>query len=154
MYVGKKYTETVEAAGKREFECTRCGHRQACIVIGSGAGAGNSAFFLDKEGAMARASSNATSAAAKDIDKTLALARCPSCHGRDRAAVRSHWLGIVFGLLAMVGMLGGLSAFMYADKHDPVAFWISGVIGAIALPIIASAMVRKWASIDSRVHWE
>ena len=152
MYIGKQYTQTQRSVDVRPFACSRCSYTGEAVVLGVGQGHGNSAYFLDDEGASRRAVERAGRGAQRNAAQTLSLARCPSCGARDTGAVVTFWAGYVAAVVgATFGMLVvGAVMFLLADA-DPVIFTIFGPMGLIAGGVVAWSQAWKWTTVDERV---
>src|SRR6476469_9684718 len=75
-------TQTAAYATRRlQFSCLRCRHKQLADVTGIGEGVQS---FLNSDGTAQR---RAEQDAQKDIDRTIARARCPKCKQRNPGAV-------------------------------------------------------------------
>jgi len=151
MYVGKKVTVTQRAEDLRVFHCDGCGVESTAFVVGVGQGQGNSAYFLDNEGAAVRADRHAQDAAEKNVELTLSMARCPHCGQRNGAAVAGFWLRYGLSVLAGVGLLWGLGGILYSLEESDAALWIFGPLGPVTGAIIAWMEAWKWTTVDQRV---
>lgn len=151
MYVGKQYTETRTNAFEMEFRCVRCGFTSDCTVVGVGMGQGNSAFYLDNEGAAERAANRARKDAAKNAELTLKLCPCPKCRARDSAGFIAEAALAVVGSMAFLWGLGWLVASLQGGSDD-MAFWIFGLTG-LAMPVLLffTAIQWKWTTAEERV---
>ena len=127
MYVGNQHTATVEKLIPLDFSCRSCGHEQTAIVWSWGQGAGNSAYFLDEEGAKGRAAASAGVQAHKNAEKMLALASCPACFVPDDEALGRHKTKKTLAYLALVAGCG-LLALVLAALIEPG--WAYGIAAA------------------------
>lgn len=151
MYVGKKYTATVTKGFELEYTCKHCGFKSDATVVGVGQGQGNSPYFLDKEGARARASSSASSDAWHNAELTLRLCPCPKCRKRDASGflIRS-----AFALVGSAGLLWGAGALIASIKGrtDDALLWIFGTLGVITPVLIFYTTIQwKWTTAEQRV---
>jgi hypothetical protein len=153
LYVGKQVTAQEKDTQLREFQCRACRYTGEAVVVGVGQGTGNSAYFLDNQGARERAGVQAARAAEANVELTLSLAKCPRCGNRDEAAVRWFWLrlgAIMAGMSLFIWGIGGLVALIQGEM-DPVLLWIFGPIGLV-MPV-AAWWTEGWKleTVDQRV---
>jgi hypothetical protein len=151
VYVGKKVTVTQRAEDLRVFRCRCCGTEATAYVVGVGQGQGNSAYFLDNDGAAVRADRHAVEAAARNVELTLSLARCPSCGQRSPQAVWGFWARYAFAVAAGVGLLWALGGILYSLEGSASALWIFGPLGPLTGAAIAWMEAWKWTTVDQRV---
>jgi len=151
MYVGNKVTVTQRAEDLRRFHCGNCDCEATALVIGVGQGQGHSAFFLDDQGASARADKHALKAAAANAELTLSLVRCPHCGERNPSAVMGFWLRYAFSVLAAVGLLWSLGGLIYGMESSPAALWIFGSLGPVTGGLVAWMEAWKWTTVEQRV---
>ncbi|MDX2360273.1 MAG: hypothetical protein QNK23_05680 [Crocinitomicaceae bacterium] len=154
MYVGNQHTVTASLAQKVDFKCEHCGFEGTPNVTGVGQGKGNSAYFMDENGAKQRASSGAEKAALKNIAQTVKIAKCPKCHKRNSVNVTNFWfiqmLKIVGGFLAILLM----GAVLFSVTRDDVIFIIFGACGLAYMPLIFFLDVKwRWFTVDGRVDF-
>jgi hypothetical protein len=151
MYVGKQYTSTQTVAVDRDFRCS-CGYTSVVKVFGVGQGGGNSAYFLDNQGAAERAEASALRAATKNADLTLKLCPCPRCGKRQGAGAF-----IVLSVLSLIG----ISAFMWVigavldlthGGRSSTGATIFGLLAVIMPIIVFFTSIRwKWTTAAGRV---
>jgi hypothetical protein len=92
------YQTTSSKTGTRRFKCKRCGHKQSAEVHGIGEGVQS---FLNSQGTAER---RARKDAVKDLDRTIKLARCPSCKLRNPGALLGFWTFFLYIFLFMLGV--------------------------------------------------
>lgn len=153
MYVGQRVTQTSQKLEAREFHCRSCGYHGHALVVGVGQGQGNSAYFLDNQGASRRAQSRAGHAAAKNVAQTLRLARCPSCHQRDSSHVTTFWAGYLAKVVGAIAIVLGVGVLVFAiTGFDPVVLMIVGGLSPVAGALVAWMERWRWTTVDARVH--
>src|SRR6185295_2904395 len=80
MYVGRKYTATVEGAVWRAITCEHCRLQWAYKLVRKAEGTGRSPYFLDNSGASNRASEEAHQELQKKLLNDVEAIACPQCH--------------------------------------------------------------------------
>lgn len=151
MYVGKQYTVTSSGAFTLTFRCVHCRHKSTATVLGFGQGAGQSAFFLDNDGAQKRARERANVDARLDALSVVKLGRCPKCQRRDEGAY--VWLKIAtgVGMLCAAGACAGLGAFYDSLSHTGFAVWIGALLAPVMAWAIYAKQSTKWKTAEQRV---
>lgn len=127
VYVGGRFETRREDVLERKFTCAHCGLACRVEILARGEGTGRSPYFLDNAGAVRSARDAAVYASAADADRVVALARCPRCQRRNRAA----WARFVCWNVFKLAALGGLVAL-------PVAL---GKLGTAAVVLFTSGTV-------------
>jgi len=140
--------------GTRKFRCKRCGHRQSAEVHGIGEGVQS---FLNSPGTAQR---RARADALKDLDRTIKLARCPSCEQRNPGALRGFWMFFVYifafmlGLGIVLGFWPTWTGMNMGERDKAICRWLVPLIlGGTAALIIPFHAMRRWGSLDRRVRW-
>ncbi len=151
MYVGRKHTTTSTAEKILTFRCPGCAKTARAAVVGIGQGQGNSAYFLDEDGAKERASSRAVSAADENAALTLSLARCPSCGRRNEKAITSLKVSAVAGGIAAAVFIIGLMWFVDLLKNSSFGIVIGLLLGPPTGIFIFWSQSWKWTTADRRV---
>jgi hypothetical protein len=119
--------------------------------VGVGQGQGNSAFFLDEEGAKSRASSSAELEARRNLKQTLDLARCPRCGQRDEAALSHLRIKAVLGSLGAGVFLVAMGLILDAMKRGHVGLYIFAPIAVFTAGFIYWSQKWKWQTAEQRV---
>jgi hypothetical protein len=151
MYVGNRHTATVTVKDVLEFRCKPCGHTSNALVVGVGQGQGNSAFFLDEEGAKSRASSSAEVEARRNLKQTLTLARCPKCGRRDDGALQGMRTKAILGSLGGGAFLVGLGLFLDLLHRGHLGMYICGPLAVLTAGFIYWSQKWKWETAERRV---
>ena len=130
VYVGGRFEARREDVLARKFQCRRCGLACRVEILARGAGTGRSPYFLDNADARRRAGDDAVYATAADADRVVALARCPRCRRRNRAAWASFaaWTAVK---LAAFGALVAVPLALVRAAPATVALVTSGAVVAL-----------------------
>lgn len=136
------------------FRCLACGAEADALAIGMGTGEGISPYGLDQDAAGQRAHSAADRNALEEAHTALAVAPCPQCGERDRAAVimfkRKTSIGVVKALSLFVTAGGLLSALMAFDRTPII---VGTVIGLIAAIIVYKSRVQRFGDAANQVQF-
>ncbi len=151
MYVGNRHTATVTVKDVLPFTCKLCGHEAEALVVGVGQGQGNSAFFLDEDGARSRASSSAEDNARKNLEQTLSLARCPRCHRQDGSALNGMRMKTILGSLGGAIFLLALGLFLDATHRGNTGMYICAPLAVLTAGFIYWSQKWKWETAEKRV---
>jgi hypothetical protein len=151
MYVGNRHTATVTVKEVMPFTCKLCGHEAEALVVGVGQGQGNSAYFLDEEGAKTRASSSAEVSARKNLTQTLSLARCPRCNRQDGAALSGLRTKTLLGSLGGAAFLILLGLFLDWTHSGNIGMYICGPLAIFTGGFIYWSQKWKWETAENRV---
>jgi hypothetical protein len=144
-------TSTIRRA---DFHCRRCDHHQSADVTGIGEGVQS---FLNADGTAER---RARTDAVKDVQRTIRVARCPSCRQRNPGAVLRFFRPHLIALAVFIAggfVAGYLPTWLDINmrQHDrDLCKWVCPLlIGGPAVLIYAFTMLAKWSGIDRRVRW-
>lgn len=142
------------ADGEGRFTCRRCGFTGIADVVGVGQGVQT---FLNAPGTAAE---RARDAAERDVARTIARARCPSCKQRNPGVVRNFLLPYAIGLIAafalgiVVGYWPTWSDMNMAEDDRAILRWLCPLIfGGTALLFLPLQMLVRWQNPDGRVRW-
>jgi hypothetical protein len=148
-------TQTAAYAKRRvEFACKRCGHHALADVTGMGEGMQS---FLNSDGTAER---RAREDAVKDIDRTIARARCPKCKQRSPGALFRFlrpYLIMAACFLAL-GIVAGYAPTWFdmnmGESDRAICKWVMPlVLGGTVLLVAPLPIWIKWSTTDSRVKW-
>ena len=97
----------------------------------------------------------------REIERTLAVVRCPSCGRRDSNAVTRLWLRAIAPGGFVVAMFGGLLAglLLLAHRVDPSdprvsrLAWIGAVVVLGLAALVSLARRPRWPLLDRRVRF-
>ena len=148
---------TIGHAGARRqvtFVCRRCGRKALADVVAIGHG---SETFLNVAGSAER---RARHDAEKEIDRTIARARCPGCKRRPPGAL----LRFLFPHLLLAAALGAAGLIFghvqpwfqpdLNERDRQIALWLWPLLAvAIDLLILAPIALVQWRGTGSRVRW-
>lgn len=150
MYVGKRYTATVDQDFELPYRCKHCGFKSDTTVFSFGSGQGHSPYFLDAQGARERAGAKAASDARNNAWTALRLCPCPKCKMRDAAGF------IVRSTLLIVVTAGPLWAFawtvasVHTSEYD-IIVWGLGIFGLVIVLVVGFVALREWTTAEDRV---
>jgi hypothetical protein len=156
MYAGREIIAHSDVKGEYHYECQHCKQVQSCHVFGSGTGTGKSAYFMDDEGAEARARARSARAAVRDGKQLIAIARCPNCSRRPPGSTARHLLFTfvrALGLLAFCLALGVVFYYLRDDDRELFMVYVCGGIGLIAFVGALIKGLGKFEASRLRVHW-
>jgi hypothetical protein len=139
---GKKYTATATAFAARSVHCEHCGERYLYDVPRDGEGKGTSLFFLDNEGACARANARAQRQAQRRVQKDIELVPCPTCGSFQKNMValirRRHWRWLKFlGVPALVVCLLSFGLLQVANQNQESLELIAISAGALGVGLLS-----------------
>jgi len=140
----------------RPFRCSSCGHKATARIRGIGEGSATLLNITPDSVSTRRAQVDA----ARDVDRTLAIVRCPSCRARDGAAVTRWWLRhtvplvLMFGLISFLGWLPYFVDVNLREADRPIAGWVMTGIGFFCCGLgFLISVLPKWTSVSARVTW-
>jgi hypothetical protein len=148
------YQTSASTTGTRRFHCKRCGHSQEAEIVGIGEGVQS---ILNSRGTAER---RAAADARKDLDRSIKLARCPSCKRRNPGALLGFWMFFVYIFAFMLG-IGIVTGFWptwtdmnMGESDKAICRWLLPLIcGGTALVMIPFHALRRWGNLDNRVRW-
>ncbi|MFO0598506.1 MAG: hypothetical protein U0228_24585 [Myxococcaceae bacterium] len=157
MYVGKRYTATVEGSVWKAVTCENCRLQWAYKLVRKAEGTGRSPYFLDNDGAADRASAEARQELQKKLENDVDAVSCPQCHHYQAAMLSEakydrfgHWYG--FGMIvAFVGLLfcgfWGDESFSTNWVSMPGVTFFVVAIGMAVYGAVRSAMFEPNAAV-------
>ena len=142
MYVGNRYTVSVSGSRWKAVRCTHCRSEWAYKVSRQATGEGRSPYFLDNDGAKARARSSAVESLERALASAVDNIACPRCGYYQEDMVQrlrsSQHTGLaVLGGFAIAGALGTL---LVGVASAPTA---SLVVAALMVAGAIAAFIRR-----------
>lgn len=149
FYVGRRYTATVRGSRTKHVTCEGCGHRYQYQVESEGSGTGESAYFLNNEGAQQRARERAQASLDSRLERAREAVACPRC-GLFQAYMvallrqrRFGWLNVIGWVVLVLGALfaslpkAGDPSLTFADRlvATPNILVLLSGLGLIALSL-------------------
>ena len=136
MYVGNRYTVSVSGSRWKAVHCTHCRTDWAYKVSRQATGEGRSPYFLDNDGAQARARQSAVESLERKLSSAADNIACPKCGYYQEDMVQrlrsSQHTGLaVLGGFAIAGAVGTLLVGLAAAPVASMAVAGLMVVGAI-----------------------
>jgi hypothetical protein len=141
---------SISASERRRFVCKRCHHGRSAEVSAMGHGM----QLAMQEGGLSN--DRARADLDRELDQTIATAKCTRCEQRNPGAAWQFWRPYVRNTISWIGIGVALSFWAALGTGEyVVTMFLIGVAftSVVGMIVILGRGGLRWSSIDQRVEW-